>query len=109
MATVAFDRDAMAKWYASQHLKTDPGVVEVIYLPHGAPDQEIRFVEINDMMLERTHELLEPITFGVDRGSESEHRLSMIDVTQDQWKKVLDSRIALPQNWSLQDARHFLP
>lgn len=107
MATITFDRDAMARWYAGQHLKSDPGVVEVVYLPHDAPDREIRFVEINDMIVDRTHTQLEPITFGIERGSETEHRLCMVDVTREQWKKLLDSRLSLPQGWSLVDAEHF--
>ena len=52
MATVAFDRDSMAKWYAKQHLQTDPGLREIYYLTKDAPDREIRFVEINELIAE---------------------------------------------------------
>jgi hypothetical protein len=47
MAKAPFDRDAMAKWYANQHLRTDPGVRKIYYLRKGAPDREIRFAEVN--------------------------------------------------------------
>ena len=35
--TNRFDRDAMARWYAQRHLKTDEAVQEVHYLPEGRP------------------------------------------------------------------------
>ena len=79
-----FNRDAMAKWYAKQHLKTDPGVHVVYYLPKNAPDREIRFIEINDLIGDRNDDLLEPIDFGVDTGKETAHKLFVLDVTPKQ-------------------------
>jgi hypothetical protein len=35
---VAFDRDATARWYATEHFKTDPGIRSIYYLTEGAPD-----------------------------------------------------------------------
>jgi hypothetical protein len=48
----AFDRDQQAKWYARRHLETDSGVVEIHYLPAGAPPREIRFLEVNRLITE---------------------------------------------------------
>ena len=48
MAAIQFDRDIMARWYATEHLKTDPGIVSVYYLPTNAGEREIRFVEVNN-------------------------------------------------------------
>jgi hypothetical protein len=42
-----FNRESMARCYAKRHLKTDPGVGTIYYLPAGAPEREIRFIEIN--------------------------------------------------------------
>ena len=39
--TVQFNRDTLAQWYAQQHLKTDLGITEVIYLPCEANDREV--------------------------------------------------------------------
>lgn len=74
MATITFDRDATAKWYAGRHLQVDGGIAEVVYLPKNAGDREIRFLEINEDMLD-AEDSLEPVNFGVDMGTGSEHVL----------------------------------
>lgn len=109
MATVGFDRDAMANWYAEQHRKTDPGVRQVIYLPKDAPEREIRFVEVNDLIAERKDDELEPLDFGVDTGEETEHKLFVMDVTPGQWEKIADHLLQLPDGWSLIDRVSFPP
>jgi hypothetical protein len=107
MPATQFDRDAMARWYATQHLQTDPGIRAVYYLPSNADEREIRFVEVNDLIADRDDATLEPIDYGVDRGMESEHTLFILDVTPDQWDRMQASRLALPHGWSLQDAVPF--
>lgn len=64
-----FDRDQLATWYAGRHLKTDPGICEIVYLPENAGEREIRFIEINELMADErlSHELV-PVDFGVDMG-----------------------------------------
>jgi hypothetical protein len=104
MTTVYFDRDAMAKWYARQHLDTDPGLKSVYYLPKNSPQREIRLVEINELIAEMIDEGLEAIDFGVDTGAESEHKLFVLDVTPSQWEAITQSRLSLPKGWSLDGA-----
>ena len=101
--TTEFKRDEMAKWYASQHLKTDPSVRSVHYLPTGAPDREIRFVEVNTEIAERTDAALEPLEFGANSGVDSEHKLFILDVTPNQWDRINEADLALPIGWSLVD------
>lgn len=107
MPAVQFNRDAMARWYAKQHLQTDPGIRAVYYLPTNAPEREIRFVEINELLADRKDDSLEPIDFGVDTGLESEHKLFVLDVTPSQWERITQSLLALPQGWSLDKAKVF--
>lgn len=107
MAKIPFDRDAMAKWYATQHLKTDPSVREIYYLQRDAPDREIRFVEISDLIAEMNDEGLEPLDFGVDRGAESEHKLFVLDVSPSQWASIENGKLPLPKGWTLDDAEVF--
>jgi hypothetical protein len=107
MGTVAFDRDSMAKWYAKQHLQTDPGLREIYYLTKGAPDREIRFVEINELIAQMNDDTLEPIDFGVDTGADSEHKLLVLDVTPGQWEAIRRGDLALPAGWTLDDGREF--
>jgi hypothetical protein len=104
MSTVTFDRDEMAKWYAKQHIQTDPGIDKVYYLRKGAPDREIRFVEINRLLADLKDDALEPLDFGVDTGAESEHKLVVLDVTPAQWDAIEQGTLPLPGGWTLEDA-----
>jgi hypothetical protein len=72
---IQIDRDSMAKWYAGQHFKTDPGIQKIYYLTKNAPDREIRLVEINNLLAELDAHALEPLDFGVDTGAESEQSI----------------------------------
>lgn len=107
MSTTLFDRNSMAHWYATQHLKTDPGVVSVHYLPTNAGEREIRFVEVNNLIGDRNDDALEPIDFGVDTGMQSAHRLLVLDVTPDQWQRISSEKLSLPGDWSLEGALEF--
>lgn len=107
MPAVQFDRDSMARYYAREHLKTDPGVVSIYYLPANADEREIRFIEINHLIGERNDSALEPISFGVDMGTENAHTLFVLDVTPKQWKLIRSQQLRLPANWSLEDAVHY--
>jgi hypothetical protein len=107
MPAILFDRDSMAQWYANEHIKTDPGVRSVYYLPTDAPEREIRFIEINDLIGDQNDDALEPIDFGVDRGMETEHTLLVLDVTPNQWDRIMQSSLRLPSGWSLHGAIPF--
>lgn len=107
MPTPQFDRDSLAQWYAKSHLETDPGIDRVLYLPNEAPDREIRFVEINKMIGDRTDDSLEPIDFGIDTGTENAHKLLVLDVTPAQWERIRSHQLPLPHDWSLDKALEF--
>ena len=107
MPATQFNRDSMARWYAEEHLKTDPGIVSVYYLPTSAGEREIRFVEINHLIGDRNDDALEPIDFGVDSGMDTAHKLFVLDVTPDQWKRIKLQELSLPSNWSLEGAIHY--
>lgn len=107
MQAVQFDRDSMAGWYAKEHLKTDPGIRAVHYLPKFAADREIRLVEVNELIGDRSDDVLEPIDFGVDAGLETAHALYVLDVTPNQWKRIQSRELSLPGNWSLEGAIHY--
>ena len=108
MPNAQFDRNTMAKWYAARHLKTDPGLREVFYLPADAPEREIRFLEVNELIADRERDPAEPIDFGVDTGGESAHRLMVLDVTPAQWEKIQKGELPLPSGWSLAEANSFI-
>jgi hypothetical protein len=107
MPAIQFDRDSMARWYANEHLRTDPGIEAVYYLPTNAGEREIRFIEINNLIGERNDNILEPIDFGVDIGSESAHKLYVLDVTPEQWDRIKSKQLSLPDTWSVEDSVYF--
>ncbi|MFO0946733.1 MAG: hypothetical protein U1D30_12430 [Planctomycetota bacterium] len=107
MPATQFDRNALVEWYAREHLKTDPGILAVHFLPAGADEREIRLIEVNQLMGERTDDSLEPIDFGVDSGTETAHRLLVLDVTPDQWRRITSQQLRLPSNWSLKGSIEF--
>lgn len=106
-STIEFDRDSMAAWYARQHLNTDPGIKEIWYLPTDAGAREIRLVEINELLADGNDLGMEPIDFGVDTGTESAHRLFVLDVTPEQWERIRSGTLSLPRVWKLEGARQF--
>ena len=97
----------MAGWYATQHLKTDPGVVSIYFLPVNSSEREIRLIEINNLIGDRNDDALEPIDFGIETGTESEHKLLVLDVTPDQWDRIQTGELRLPEGWSLDDAKQY--
>ncbi len=107
MPATQFDRDQLAAFYAGEHLKTDPGIVSVYYLPANAGEREIRLVEINHLIGDRGDDALQPIDFGVDIGHDAEHTLFVLDVTPAQWKRILMHQLRLPGNWSTEGAIPF--
>lgn len=108
MPATQFDRDAMARWYATEHLRTDPGIASVHYLPTNANQREIRFVEVNNFIGDRNDDALEPIDFGVDAGMDTAHKLFVLDVTPGQWIRIQTHELELPSNWSLEGAIHYV-
>ncbi len=103
MSTATFDRDSIAATYAKRHKETDPAIRAIHYLPIGAPPNEIRLVEVNEAITGTAGP--EPIDFGVDSGSPTEHKLIVLDVTPEQWDDVREGTLALPDGWTLEGSR----
>lgn len=96
-------RDEVAAWVARRHLIADSSINQVWYLPHGAPQQDIRFLEVNDR-LARGGERVEPLDFNLDVGG-SNFRLLVADLTSEELEQVKRDPNRLPQGWALDDAR----
>lgn len=102
----SFDRDAMARWYAERHLEVDPGVIRIVYCPKGAPEREIRLVEVNDLIAETMDDSPKPLDFGVDRRSDGGHNLVVLDLTPSQWDSLAAKKsVRLPEGWTLDGAK----
>jgi hypothetical protein len=64
-------------------------------------------VEVNELLGDRTDESLQPIDFGVEMGTESAHRLVVLDVTPEQWERLKRGDLSLPDKWTLRDSKSF--
>ena len=104
MPATKFNRDLMARWYATEHLKTDPGIVTVEYLPRNADEREIRLIEVNKLIGDRNDDALEPIDFGIETGTDNAHKLFVLDVTPEQWKRIEAGELHIPAGWSTDGA-----
>ncbi|MBX3413446.1 MAG: hypothetical protein KF708_12220 [Pirellulales bacterium] len=107
MVTTQFNRDALARWYAKQHLMTDPGIRSIYYLPGDSPEREVRLLEVNELIGELDDAAIEPIDYGVDSGSENMHRLFVMDVTPQQWERIEAATMRLPAGWTLEGRVEF--
>jgi hypothetical protein len=97
------DRDRIAEWVAKRHLSADGSLRQVVYLPSGAPPDEIRLLEVNER-LPRAEDTPEPIDFGVEVAGRP-LKLFVADVTGDQLDKLRLNQANLPPGWSLERAQ----
>jgi hypothetical protein len=98
-APMTGSRDEVAAWVAKRHLIADSGIREVWYLPGGAPPEEIRLLELNDL-LAGPEAKAEAIDFGLDVEGKR-YRLVIADVTTEQLEHIKQDRSRLPSGWSL--------
>jgi hypothetical protein len=99
-----FDRDAMAASYAKRHKAADADITAIYHLPTGAPQNEVRLVEVNRAIKTVTNP--EPIDFGVERGPDPAHRLVVLDVTPAEWEQIQDGSRPLPPGWKLEGSQN---
>lgn len=92
-------RDDVAAWVARNHFIVDTAVREVWYLPHGAPADEIRLLEVNDRMAGPDGPT-RPQVSGVDVDG-ADFRLAVADVTTEQLDRLSRDPAHLPSGWTL--------
>lgn len=91
-----------AHWLARRHLSTDAAIERVIYLPTGAPENEIRLLEVNRFLNQSDPQAIEPLDFTPEM--DLPYRVFVADITGDQWDLVKrDGDPVLPPGWRFQD------
>ena len=104
MSEVAKERAAFADWLARQHLRFDSRLTQVVYLPAGASDNEVRLLEVNTGLFPEpgnpivaieTTPALTDLPFGV----------WVADITPDEWQQIQTNPGLLPAGWSLEGHR----
>lgn len=96
-------REGVAQWLAQKHFLSDHSIREIWHLPHNAPANESRFVEVSDFPAPPGTTRLSAVDFGLDVEG-CEFRLFVVDVTSEQWKQVQEGVLALPKGWTLDGA-----
>ena len=107
MIATQFNPLSWAHTYAQRHLQTDPGICGVYYLPEGASEREIRLIEVNELAAIRDVAELEPLEYGVDHEGSDAHTVKIVDVSPDQWDRIEQRKLSLPNGWSLLDMKSF--
>ena len=94
----------MARWYAERAYQNRPWGSFGVLFADDAPEREIRFVEVNELIGDRERQRPEPIDFGVDLGMETEHTLLVLDVTPVNGIGSTNRCCDYREGWSLENA-----
>lgn len=91
--------DQFARWIAQRHLDSDTAIDRVVYLPAGAPENEIRLLEVNRFLSDEVNtDIIEPLDFTPEM--DLPYRVFVADITSDQWDRILaNPNSTLPPGW----------
>lgn len=100
------ERAAFAEWLARQHLRFDNRLSEIIYLPVGAPQDEVRLVEVNTGLYPEPGSPITAIE-STPAVTDLPFRVLVADVTPDEWTQIKGNPGLLPVGWNLAESRVF--
>ena len=95
------ERAAFAQWLARQHLRFDSRLTQVIYLPSGAPEDEVRLLEVNTGLYPGPDNPIVPVETP-PAVKELPFRVWVADVTPNEWQQIQSNPALLPAGWSLE-------
>jgi hypothetical protein len=97
--------EPFARWLAYRHMAGDAAIERVIYLPAGAPKNEIRLLEVNRLLPVGEEEAVEPLDFTPDIDG-LQLRVLVADLTAKQWERIRrEGGTSLPMGWQLRDSQ----
>jgi hypothetical protein len=101
-------KDSFVPWVVGHHFAIDMGIAKILYLPAGAPEKEVRLLEVNELAAIPENAPVEAFDFmpdieGVD------YALFVADVTPKQFAAIMQGQLPLPQGWRLDGYREFEP
>lgn len=94
-------RDEFARWIGRRHFAIDKGISRIVYLPQGAPPEEVRLLEVNELAHIPENAPIEAIDFMPDIEG-LHYRLFVADVSPRQFADIEAHRIGLPAGWTLE-------
>ena len=104
MSEVTKERAAFAEWLARQHLRFDSRLTQVVYLPKGAPEDEVRLLEVNTGLFPGLENPIVSVET-TPAVADLPFRVWVADVTPDEWQQIQTNPALLPAGWSLEDNR----
>jgi hypothetical protein len=101
-------KDSFVEWIARHHFAIDKGIKKILYLPTGAPEKEVRLLEVNELANIPENGTVEAFDFmpdieGVD------YSLFVADVTPKQLDAIIQGKLLLPKEWRLEGHVAFDP
>lgn len=104
MDGVEREKAAFAEWLARQHLRFDSRLTQAVYLPAGAPEDEVRLLEVNTGLFVQPGDPI--VSFqSTPSNSDMPFRTWIADVTPDEWQRICKNPALLPEGWSLDGNR----
>jgi hypothetical protein len=100
MSEAIQERAAFAEWLARRHLEFDSRLTEVIYLPTGAPDNEVRLLEVNTGLYREPEQPIVAVET-TPAIADLPFHVWIADVTPDEWRTIQAKPVLLPAGWSL--------
>ena len=101
MSEVTQERAAFAIWLARQHLRFDSRLTQVVYLPFGAPEDEVRLLEVNTDLYPEPGSPIVPVET-TPAVTDLPFRVWVADVTPYEWNQIQANPGLLPPGWSLE-------
>ncbi len=98
-------RDEVVSWLAVQHFALSPEITDIYYLRTGAPEKEIRLLEVNRLVGHPEDEI-EAVDFGFDIEG-LDYRLLVADISPAEHQRLASGTLKLPGGWALQGAWHW--
>ncbi|SIO43228.1 hypothetical protein SAMN05444166_4674 [Singulisphaera sp. GP187] len=97
-----------AQWIGRRHFAVDKGISRILYLPNGAPAQEVRLLEVNDLAHIPENAPIEAIDFMPDIEGVP-YQLFVADVTPGQFEAIRAGQLPLPPGWMLEGFQAISP
>jgi hypothetical protein len=104
MPLVIQERAAFVEWLARQHLRFDSRLTQVVFLPSGSPEVEVRLLEVNTGLYPDPGTPIVPIET-TPAITDLPYRVLVADVTPEEWSQIQADPGLLPAGWKLEDNR----
>ncbi len=101
MSEATKQRAAFAEWLARQHLRFDARLTQVVHLPAGAPEDEVRLLEVNTGLYPAPGNPIVPVET-TPAVTDLPFHVWVADVTPDEWNQIQSNPALLPTGWSLE-------